>query len=140
MIDRNLGTVPIIRGDLRAGLEAFRLSQLGYQTLGMRNHEAQVLNNMALAYMELGQLEDAEAAYDEAARGFELEGDRARRLDLSVNKVQLYIAGRRFDEALVQCEELLALPMAEVPQWRGGGVLPPGALVPRRARVVKKPA
>jgi putative nucleotidyltransferase with HDIG domain len=119
MIDQNLGTVAMIRGDLRAALEAFRLSQLGYQALGMLNHEAQVLNNMALAYMELGQLEDAEAAYDEAARGFEQEGDRARRLDLSVNKVQLYIAGRRYDEALTQCEELLALQTHEVPPWRG---------------------
>src|SRR5437762_6973002 len=49
MIDQNLGTVAMIRGDLRAALEAFRLSHLGYQTLGLRNHEAQVLNNIALA-------------------------------------------------------------------------------------------
>jgi len=119
MIDQNLGTVELIRGDLRAALEAFRLSQLGYQTLGLRNHEAQVLNNIALAYQELGELGDAEAAYDEAARAFEEEGDRARRLDLLVNKVQLYIAGRRFDEALTQCDELLAIKTDEVPQWRG---------------------
>jgi putative nucleotidyltransferase with HDIG domain len=119
MIDQNLGTVALIRGDLRGALEAFRLSQLGYQTLGLRNHEAQVLNNIALAYMELGELADAEAAYDEAARGFEEEGDRARRLDLAVNKVQLYLAGRRYDEALIQCDELLALQTDEVPSWRG---------------------
>ena len=119
MIDQNLGTVAIIRGDLRGALEAFRLSQLGYQTLGLRNHEAQVLNNIALAYMELGQLDEAEAAYDEAARGFEAEDDRARRLDLAVNKVQLYIAGRRYDEALAQCDELLALKSDEIPSWMG---------------------
>jgi putative nucleotidyltransferase with HDIG domain len=119
MIDQNLGTVAMIRGDLRGALEAFRLSQLGYQTLGLRNHEAQVLNNIALAYMELGELADAEAAYDEAALGFEADGDRARRLDLAVNKVQLYIAGRRYDEALSQCEELLAVPSSDVPPWRG---------------------
>lgn len=119
MIDQNLGTVALIRGDLRGALEAFRLSQLGYQTLGLRNHEAQVLNNIALAYMELGELADAEVAYDEAARGFEEEGDRARRLDLAVNKVQLYLAGRRYDEALSQCEELLALQLEDIPSWRG---------------------
>lgn len=119
MIDQNLGTVELIRGDLRAALEAFRLSQLGYQSLGLRNHEAQVLNNIALAYQELGELADAEAAYDEAARAFEEEGDRARRLDLSVNKVQLYIAGRRYDEALTQCNELLAIKTGDVPQWQG---------------------
>ena len=119
MIDQNLGTVAMIRGDLRGALEAFRLSHLGYQTLGMRNHEAQILNNIALAYMELGELGDAEIAYNEAARAFEEEGDRARQLDLAVNKVQLYIAGRRFDEALAQCEKLLAVAADEPAPWRG---------------------
>ncbi|HEY3134233.1 MAG TPA: HD domain-containing phosphohydrolase [Gemmatimonadaceae bacterium] len=118
MIDQNLGTVAIIRGDLRAALEAFRLSHLGYQTLGMRNHEAQVLNNIALAYMELGKLDDAESAYNLAAQAFEEDGDRARQLDLAVNKVQLYIAAHRFDEALAQCEKLLAVADDSAP-WRG---------------------
>src|SRR5690242_1401042 len=118
MIDQNLGTVAMIRGDLRGALEAFRLSHLGYQTLGMRNHEAQILNNIALAYMELGELGDAEIAYTEAARAFEEEGDRARQLDLAVNKVQLYIAGRRFDEALTQCHPLMPSPDESAP-WRG---------------------
>ncbi|HMH86384.1 MAG TPA: tetratricopeptide repeat protein, partial [Gemmatimonadaceae bacterium] len=89
MIDQNLGTVAMIRGDVRGALEAFRLSHLGYQTLGMRNHEAQVLNNIALAYMELGELSDAEVAYNEATRAFEEDGDHARQLYLAVNKVQL---------------------------------------------------
>ena len=119
MIDQNLGTVAMIRGDIRAALEAFRLSHLGYQTLGMRNHEAQVLNNIALAYMELGELADAESAYNEAARAFEEEGDRARQLDLTVNKVQLYIAARRFDEALAHCQNLLEVAAEDSTPWRG---------------------
>ena len=119
MIDQNLGTVAMIRGDLRAALEAFRLSHLGYQTLAMRNHEAQVLNNIALAYMELGELGDAETAYNQAALAFEEEGDHARQLDLAVNKVQLYIAGKRFDEAQVQCEKLLAVSGSDSAPWRG---------------------
>ncbi|HJP84743.1 MAG TPA: HD domain-containing phosphohydrolase [Gemmatimonadaceae bacterium] len=119
MIDQNVGTVAMIRGDLRGALEAFRLSHLGYQTLGMRNHEAQILNNIALAYMELGELSDAETAYNEAARAFEEEGDQARQLDLAVNRVQLYIAGRRFDEALAQCEQLLKVAADEPAPWRG---------------------
>lgn len=119
MIDQNLGTVAMIRGNLRAALEAFRLSHLGYQTLGMRNHEAQVLNNIALAYMELGELADAEKAYNQAALAFEEDGDHARQLDLAVNKVQLYIAAKRFDEALAQCEKLLAIAGSEKAPWRG---------------------
>ncbi len=119
MIDQNLGTVAMIRGDVRSALEAFRLSHLGYQTLGMRNHEAQVLNNIALAYMELGELSDAEIAYDEATRAFEEEGDHAHQQYLAVNKVQLYIAGCRYDEALRQCNDLLAVTAAETAPWRG---------------------
>jgi len=118
MIDQNLGTVAMIRGDIRGALEAFRLSHLGYQTLGMRNHEAQVLNNIALAFMELGELSDAENAYNEAAIAFEEEGDHMRQLDLAVNKVQLYIAGRRFDEALAQCEVLLGVVGDDTAPWR----------------------
>jgi putative nucleotidyltransferase with HDIG domain len=67
----------------------------------------------------LGELSDAEVAYDEAARAFEEDGDHARQLDLAVNKVQLYIAGRRYDEALVQCNKLLAMPTDESAPWRG---------------------
>jgi putative nucleotidyltransferase with HDIG domain len=119
MIDQNLGTVAMIRGDIRGALEAFRLSHLGYQTLGMRNHEAQVLNNIALAYMELGELSDAESAYNEAALAFEEDGDHARQLDLAVNKVQLYIVGRRYDEALAQCNVLLGVVADDTAPWRG---------------------
>jgi putative nucleotidyltransferase with HDIG domain len=119
MLDQNLGTVAMIRGDLQAALEAFRLSHLGYQALGMRNHEAQVLNNIGLAYMELGNLADAEAAYADAGRAFEEEGDQARQLDLTVNKVQLYIAAHRHDDAESHCRQLLAYHADEVPLWRG---------------------
>ena len=69
--------------------------------------------------MELGELSDAENAYNEAARAFEEEGDHARQLDLAVNKVQLYIAGGRFDEALAQCHELLGVVGDAAAPWRG---------------------
>jgi putative nucleotidyltransferase with HDIG domain len=119
MIDQNVGTVAMIRGDLRGALEAFRMSHLGYQALGMRNHEAQVLNNIGLAYMELGEFADAEAAYEAAGRAFAAEGDLARQLDLAANQVQLYIAAKRYDEALAQSQKLLAVSTDDVPQWRG---------------------
>ncbi|HMH86207.1 MAG TPA: HD-GYP domain-containing protein, partial [Gemmatimonadaceae bacterium] len=77
------------------------------------------LNNIALAYMELGELSDAEVAYNEATRAFEEDGDHARQLYLAVNKVQLYIAGRRYDEAFTQCNALLTVAAAETAPWRG---------------------
>jgi putative nucleotidyltransferase with HDIG domain len=137
MLDQNLGTVAMIRGDLRAALEAFRLSHLGYQSLGMRNHEAQVLNNIGLAYMELGNLADAEAAYADAGRAFEEEGDQARQLDLSVNKVQLYIAARRYDDAESHCRQLIAYRADDVPSWRGEVFRHMGVIARERAQFVE---
>jgi len=119
MIDQNLGTVATIRGDLRAALEAYRLSHLGYQALGMRNHEGQILNNIGLAYMELGQLGDAESAYAEAERAFIAEGDQARQLDLNVNQIQLYILGRRFEEADAASARLVSMAEGDAQPWRG---------------------
>jgi putative nucleotidyltransferase with HDIG domain len=119
MIDSNVGTVAMIRGDLRAALEAFRLSRVGYQALGLRNHEAQVLNNIGLAYVELGEFAEAEAAYAESGRAFSEEGDQAKQLDLSANRVQLYIAAKRYDEALVECDKLLAGATDDAQSWRG---------------------
>ncbi|MEO7822507.1 MAG: HD domain-containing phosphohydrolase, partial [Gemmatimonadaceae bacterium] len=119
MIDQNLGTVAVIRGDLRAALEAFRLSHLGYQALGMRNHEGQILNNIGLTYVELGQLADAETAYAEAEWAFGAEGDHARQLDLAVNQIQLYIIARRFEEADAACAKLLASPDSDTQLWCG---------------------
>ncbi len=137
MIDQNVGTVAMIRGDLRGALEAFRLSQLGYQALGMRNHEAQVLNNIGLAYMELGEFAAAEDAYAEAARAFAEEGDRARQLDLAANQVQLYIASKRYDEALVQSEQLLDVSTDDVPPWRGDVFRHIGVIARERAQFDK---
>src|SRR5256885_48098 len=56
MIDQNLGTVASIRGDIRRALEAFKRSLDGYRALGRRDQAAQVLNNIGLAYSDLGQL------------------------------------------------------------------------------------
>ncbi len=75
MIDQNLGTVAIIRGDARRALEAFILSRQGYAALSMKDQEAQVLNNMGLAYTDLGEVERAEEAYVAAERAFGDEHD-----------------------------------------------------------------
>ena len=97
MIDQNLGTVASIRGDIREALEAFQRSLAGYKTLGMRDQAAQVLNNIGLAYTDLGELDQAEAAYSEAALAFGEEHDRPNEMNVALNQVQLCIATGRFD-------------------------------------------
>jgi putative nucleotidyltransferase with HDIG domain len=51
--------------------------------------------------------------------------------------VQLYIAGRRYDEALTQCDELLALKTDEVPQWQGEVFRHVGVIARERAEFPK---
>src|SRR5436853_265669 len=99
MIDQNLGTVASIRGDVRRALEAFHLSLDGYRTLGMKDQAAQVLNNIGLAYSDLGELDRAETAYADAARTFGEENDHTNKLNVSLNQVQLFIATGRFEYA-----------------------------------------
>src|ERR1700694_5054560 len=84
--------------------------------------------------MELGERGDAETAYAEAALGFEEDGDRARLLDLAVNRVQLYIRARRYDEALAQCHHLLAVRTEEMPSWRGEVFRHVGVIARERAQ------
>ncbi len=119
MIDQNLGTVASIRGDARRALEAFNLSLDGYRALGMRDQAAQVLNNIGLAYSDLGELERAAAAYTEAEQTFGEEHDHINTLNVALNQVQLCIATGRFDEAMDRAEPLLALTGEIAPSWRG---------------------
>jgi len=119
MIDQNLGTVASIRGDVRRALEAFHLSLDGYRALGMKDQAAQVLNNIGLAYSDLGELDRAAAAYSEAQRTFGEERDHTNELNVALNQVQLCIATERFEEAQERVEPLLALAGEIAPSWRG---------------------
>lgn len=119
MIDQNLGTVASIRGDIVRALEAFRLSLEGYRALGLRDQAAQVLNNIGLAYSDLGELDRAAAAYAEAEQTFGEERDETNKMNVALNQVQLCIATGRFDEAQERIEPLLGLSGGIAPSWRG---------------------
>ncbi|MFL5479740.1 MAG: HD domain-containing phosphohydrolase [Gemmatimonadaceae bacterium] len=119
MIDQNLGTVASIRGDARRALEAFHSSLEGYRALGLQDQAAQVLNNIGLAYTDLGELDRAASAYAEAQRTFGEERDHTNQLNVALNQVQLCIATERFEEAQQRVEPLLALAGDIAPSWRG---------------------
>ena len=119
MIDQNLGTVASIRGNIEEALEAYQRSLDGYRALGMREQAAQVLNNIGLAYTDLGELDRAENAYAEAALAFGEEHDQPNEMNVALNQVQLCIATGRFDEAQTRVEPLVALTGEIAPSWRG---------------------
>ena len=119
MIDQNLGTVASIRGDVQEALEAYQRSLAGYKALGMRDQAAVVLNNIGLAYTDLGQLDQAEIAYAAAAQAFGEEHDHPNEMNGALYQVHLCIATGRFDEAQQRVELLLALTGEIAPSWRG---------------------
>ncbi|HMG69929.1 MAG TPA: HD domain-containing phosphohydrolase [Gemmatimonadaceae bacterium] len=137
MIDQNLGTVASIRGDMPQALEAFHRSLDGYRTLGMRDQAAQVLNNIGLAYSDLGELDRAEAAYTEAEHAFGEEHDETNKLNVALNQVQLCIATGRFQEAMERVEPLLALTGEIAPSWRGEVFRHVGVIARERGDYVK---
>jgi putative nucleotidyltransferase with HDIG domain len=137
MIDQNIGTVASIRGDVEEALEAFQRSLEGYRALGMRDQAAQVLNNIGLAYTDLGELDRAEAAYAEAARAFGEEHDHPNEMNVALNQVQLCIATGRFDEAQERVETLLSLTGEIAPSWRGEVFRHVGVIARERGDYVK---
>jgi putative nucleotidyltransferase with HDIG domain len=137
MIDQNLGTVASIRGDIYEALEAFRRSLAGYRALGMRDHAAQVLNNIGLAFTDLGELEQAEAAYAEAAMAFGEEHDHPNEMNVALNQVQLCIATGRFDEAQERVDPLVARTGEIAPSWRGEVFRHVGVIARERGDYVK---
>ena len=100
-------------------LEAFERSLQGYTALGRRDEAAQVLNNIGLAYTDLGEPDRAQQAYTEASRAFGEEHDHTNELNVALNQVQLCIATGRFDEARDRAEPLLARSGEVAPSWRG---------------------
>ena len=137
MLDQNLGTVASIRGDARGALEAFQRSLAGYRKLGMRDHAAQVLNNIGLAYTDLGELDLAEAAYAEASEAFGEQHDHPNEMNVALNQVQLCIATGRYDEAQERVEVLLALTGEIAPSWRGEVFRHVGVIARERGDYVK---
>ncbi|MDQ6871797.1 MAG: tetratricopeptide repeat protein, partial [Gemmatimonadota bacterium] len=137
MIDQNLGTVASIRGDIREALDSFHRSLAGYRALGMLDHAAQVLNNIGLAYTDLGELDEAEAAYAAAAEAFGEQHDHPNEMNVALNQVQLCIATGRFDEAQERVEALLAITGEIAPSWRGEVFRHVGVIARERGDYVK---
>ncbi len=119
MIDQNAGTVANIRGDISGALDSFRMSLAGYQELGMPRYSGQVLNNIGLAYVDLGNLEAAEECYAQALLEFAETGDRPLMDEVAVNQVQLWIAMGRYENAERQASGLLEGQNQQSMPWIG---------------------
>jgi tetratricopeptide (TPR) repeat protein len=72
----NLASVANLRGDSLEALSLYRAALLGYQRLGDRRGAGETCHNLALVFREIGALDDAEDACEQALRHAEVAGDR----------------------------------------------------------------
>ena len=107
MISQNLGTIASMRGDLGLAIEHYSSSLATYRNAGMRQHLAQVLNNMGLVYTQLERLDEAQAAYDEAIVHCNATGDVAQRLLALINSTDLWLARGDMPRASALCDMVL---------------------------------
>ncbi len=108
MIAQNLGIIASMRGDFEAALDHFASSLVTYRTAGLREYLGPVLNNMGLSYTQLGRLDQAQAAYDEAVVLCGAAGDAPHRLLALVNSTDLWIARGDVERAAALCHSVFS--------------------------------
>src|SRR5205814_1170188 len=91
-------------------------SLAGYRTLGLDHCVANLLNDIGLAYADLGRWDDAESTYREALSLCELCSDASTALMVDVNRAATRIARGDYVDAQVVCERVLqeARPLNDI--------------------------
>ena len=116
MVEQNLGVIASMRGDVPRALRHYRTSLAGYRTLGLDTYVANLLNDIGLAYSDLGRWDDAENTYREALALCDTCGDASTALMVDVNRAAMRIARGDYVDAQVVCERVLqeARPLNDI--------------------------
>jgi putative nucleotidyltransferase with HDIG domain len=107
MVEQNLGVIASMRGDVPRALRHYRTSLTGYRALGLDHYVANLLNDIGMAYADLGRWEDAEGTYREALALCEACGDASTALMIEVNRAAMRVARGDYVDAQVVCERVL---------------------------------
>ena len=107
MVEQNLGVIANMRGDVPRALRHYRTSLAGYRALGLDYYVANLLNDIGMAYADLGRWEDAEGTYREALALCESCGDASTALMIEVNRAAMRVARGDYVDAQVVCERVL---------------------------------
>jgi putative nucleotidyltransferase with HDIG domain len=105
MTQQNLGTLANIRGDTVTALQRYRSALEGYEDLQDDQAMVWVLNNMAMAYVDLERYTEADGAYTRALAMAEMRGDADLVGTVQVNRAELFVHLQMFDEARVCCDQ-----------------------------------
>lgn len=109
MTAQNRGIIANVRGDITRALSHYRECIAAYERLGMTREVCGALNNLGMLHTDIGEWAAAAAAYGEASRLAEREGDRSVQIVLMGNLAELALAQGKIDEAEAVCRR--ALPM-----------------------------
>jgi putative nucleotidyltransferase with HDIG domain len=107
IVEQNLGVIANMRGDVPRALRHYRTSLAGYRALGLDHYVATLLNDIGMAYADLGRWEDAEGTYREALALCEACGDASAALMIDVNRAAMRVARGDYADAQVVCERVL---------------------------------
>ena len=116
IVEQNLGVIANMRGELPRALRHYRKALAGYRALGLDHYVANLLNDIGLAYADLGRWEDAESTYEEALTLCGTCGDQSTALMIDVNRAALRVAKGDYEDAQLVCERVLqqARPLNDV--------------------------
>jgi putative nucleotidyltransferase with HDIG domain len=121
MVSQNQGILANIRGDYAAARAHYESSLGVYEGLGRDDQIARLLINLGMLHTDLEDWRAAESAFGQALARSRAMGDLGSALQAQSNRVELYLARRRFRTAKRICRSVLheAAAGAEHAQWMG---------------------
>ncbi|MGH7480542.1 MAG: HD domain-containing phosphohydrolase, partial [Longimicrobiales bacterium] len=102
--DQNLGTIANIRGNVRGALKSYGSALASYRAIGDDIAAARVLNNIGMAYTDLGHAREAEACYSEAFDLADRQHDTETLGAIETNRAELFLSRRDFQKARESCD------------------------------------
>jgi putative nucleotidyltransferase with HDIG domain len=107
MIAQNRGNIAGMRGDAATAIEHFVTSLAVFRKLGLRDALGPLLNNLGLVFTQLGQLDEAQAVYDEALIACGIANDVPHRILTLINSTDVLLARGDLAHASELCKTVL---------------------------------
>ena len=105
----NLGIIASIQADWDAALDHFEESIQIYEELDLPLVTSGVFMNLAMVYVDVGELEAAGSCYAEATELLEEHGDPLALSKVYVNRAEFHLQVKNIDAALVYANKALAI-------------------------------
>ncbi|MCH8295428.1 tetratricopeptide repeat protein, partial [Candidatus Poribacteria bacterium] len=105
----SLGIIASIQADWDAALDNFEESIAIYEELDVPREAAGVFVNLAMAYVDVGELEAAGSCYAQATELVEKSGDLLKLSEIYVNRAEFHLQVSNIDAAELYANKALAI-------------------------------